>query len=107
LKKVKESIALIVAEVVSRCLCELTFDLLNKSVSKMTLPLRVASIATNAANAASKITLGSNPHIIDQNAVKATIVEKCFPKQTSTATPPGTPAPSVVKNGNPSQNNLH
>jgi hypothetical protein len=87
LNQVKESIALIVAEVVSRCLCELTYDLLSKSVSKATLPLKVASIAKSAAMAASKITLGSKPFTVDTDTVKNQTVEKCFPKTIQSAPP--------------------
>ena len=44
LNQIKEHIAMVIAEVVSRCLCELTIDLVGKNVTKVGLPLKIASI---------------------------------------------------------------
>ena len=81
--KIKEHIALVVAEVVARCLSELTLDLVNKTLSKATLPVKVATVANNAVKAANKANFGSQ--MIDALAVKENIVRICFPPPASEA----------------------
>ena len=81
--KIKEHIALVVAEVVARCLSELTLDLVNRILSKATLPVKVATVANNAVKAANKANFGTQ--MIDALAVKENIVRICFPPPASEA----------------------
>ena len=80
LQEVKESIVTLVAEIVSRSICELVIDLMGKNLSKAALPLKVASIATNTAASANKLKFGSANEPIQAAVIKDRVVEKCFPK---------------------------
>ena len=84
LNEIKQYIALVVAEVVARCLCVLTYDLMEKRLSKINLPMKVASIASDAATAVNKATFGSKP--VEVTQVKDAIISKCFPKSQETGT---------------------
>ena len=81
--QIKEHIALVVAEVVARCLCELTLDLVGKSLSKTSLPLKVAAIANNTVKAVNKASFGTK--VIDANLVKDSIIKICFDKDDKSA----------------------
>ena len=97
---IKEQIALVVAEVVARCLSELTLDLVNKTVSKVSLPLKVATVANNTVKAVNKAGFGTK--VIDALTVKETILKKCFdPEGKSAPNAQGSPMP---KNATQSQN---
>ena len=76
--QIKEHIALVVAEVVARCLCELTLDLVGKTLSKTSLPLKVATIANNAVKAVNKASFGTKA--VDATVVKDSIIKLCFDK---------------------------
>ena len=78
---IKEAIALIVSEVVSRCLCELSLDILGNNVNKKDLPAKVEKIARNAANATNchTRTLGDSTKQVKPDLVKQITLEKCFP----------------------------
>ena len=89
--QIKEHIALVVAEVVSRCLCELTLDLVNKTVSKACLPLRVGSIANSTVKAINKATFGTKS--VNCDSIKDSVLKACFDDKPNTA-----PAPSTSKN---------
>ena len=80
LQEVKESMIILVAEIVSRSICELVIDLLGKNLSKTALPLKVATIATNTAATANKLKFGPAIDPIPSIAIKDKVVEKCFPK---------------------------
>ena len=84
LMEIKESIIILVAEVVSRSICELVIDLMGKNLSKTALPLKVASIATNTAAAANKLKFGPATDPIPCLSIKDQVVEKCFPKTPET-----------------------
>ena len=84
IQELKMSMVMLVTEVVSRSICELTYDIQDKKVSKLGLPLRVASIATNAANAANKLSFGPATAPIDKMVVKESVHAKCFPKKPAT-----------------------
>ena len=92
--QIKEHIALVVAEVVARCICELTLNLVNKTVSKACLPLRVASIANSTVKAVNKATFGTKT--LNCDSVKEKIIKACFEDK-----PNSTPIPSSSKNSNP------
>jgi hypothetical protein len=77
--QIKEQIALVVAEVVARCLSELTLDLVNRSVSKASLPLKVATVANNTVKAVNKAGFGTK--VIDAHAVKESIIKMCFDQE--------------------------
>ena len=81
LQEVKESVVLLVTEVISRAICELVYDIQGRSVSKVTLPLKVATITSNAVNVANKLKFGPASTPLDKTAVKEKIVKKCFPDQ--------------------------
>ena len=83
LQEIKLSVVSIIAEVVSRCVCELVLEISNRTLSKATLPLKVATISTSAVNAANKAKFGSNDKPIDAKCVKETIIRKCFPDSPS------------------------
>jgi hypothetical protein len=80
LQEVKESIVLLVAEVVSRSICKFVYDILEKKVSKIGLPLKVATISARSVNAANKLKFGTATTPIEKTAIKDIVVEKCFPK---------------------------
>ena len=82
-QEIKESIVSIIAEVVSRCICELVLEISNRTLSKATLPLKVATISTSAVNAANKTKFGPNDKPIDAKCVKENIIRKCFPDSAS------------------------
>ena len=75
---------MVVAEVVARCLCELTMDIVDKKVSKMNLPMKVAFISTHAVKAVNKANYGTKP--VDLSLVKESIIKKCFPNAAPAAT---------------------
>ena len=77
---IMESIALVVSEVVSRCLCELSLDIIGNKLNKKDLPSKVEKVAINATNAtnASRKTLGSTGTQVRAEHVKQTTLEKCF-----------------------------
>ena len=81
--QIKEHIALVVAEVVSRCLCELTLDLVNKTISKASLPLKVATISNNTVKAVNRAKFGTTP--IDASSVKDDIIKILFDKDGNSA----------------------
>ena len=89
LNQLKEHIAMVIAEVVSRCICELTLDLVGKNLSKVGLPLMVATIVKNTTNAINKGTYGTKS--VDETSLKTSILNKCFPKS---------PAPTTSQNPN-------
>ena len=78
-EEIKLSMVLLVSEVVSRCLCELTLNMTEETVSKTSLPLKVGKIATNTVSAANKLKFGPATSPIDLQMVKDAIVAKCFP----------------------------
>ena len=82
IQEIKESVVALVAEVVSRAISELVIDLLEKNLSKSTLPLKVASITKSAANAVNKLSFGPADEPIDGMAMKDKVVQKCFPSKT-------------------------
>ena len=94
--QIKEHIAVVVAEVVARCLCELTLDLVGKTVSKTSLPLKVAKIANNTVKAVNKATFGTKT--VDANMVKESIIKLCFDSEK-----PAPTASSSSQNGRNSQ----
>ena len=83
-QELKQSIVLLVTEVVARCLCEITYDIHDRNVSKLTLPLKVGVIATNATNAANKLSFGPAVAPVDKTMVKDTVMAKCFPNPAAT-----------------------
>ena len=87
IEEIKLSMVLLVSEVVSRCLCELTYNMTDKSVSKTSLPLKVGKIATNTVSAANKLKFGPATTPIDLQMVKDTIVGMCFPSKPPASTP--------------------
>lgn len=84
INQIKEHIALVVAEVVARCLSELTLDLVNKTLSKASLPLKVATVANNAAKAVNRASFGTK--VVDALAVKDSIIKRCFESDGKPAT---------------------
>ena len=84
LQEMKESIVRLVVEVVSRSICELVYDMLEKNVSKATLPLKVGSVATTTVNLANKLKFGPATAQIQLSTIKDDVIEKCFPKTTPT-----------------------
>ena len=78
---------MLVTEVVARSICELVYDLLDKNVSKLGLPLKVGTIASHAVNAANKLKFGPATAPLEKNSVKDKIVEKCFPKTPASDAP--------------------
>ena len=48
---ITEALATVVSEVVSRCLCELSLDILGNKLDKKDLPKKVEQVAKTAANA--------------------------------------------------------
>ena len=71
---------MLVTEVVACSICELIHDIQDKSISKMGLPLKVASIASTATSAANKLKFGPASLPIEKAAVKDRVMESCFPK---------------------------
>ena len=86
---IKESIALIVAEVVSRCLCELTIDSIGGKLSKKDLPSKVDKVAKDSASATNSYmkSIGSQSKIVQIDFVQQITRGKCFPNLASTPTP--------------------
>ena len=86
---VKESIALIVSEVVSRCLCELTIDSLGGKLSKSNLPTKVDKISKDAATATNNYMkcIGTHGKLVQVDFVQQTTRGKCFPNLGSNLTP--------------------
>ena len=84
LNQVKEHIAMVIAEVVSRCLCENTLDLLGKNVSKVSLPLKVATIVKHTTNAVNKGVYGTKS--VEETSLKNSILKKCFPPSQAPST---------------------
>ena len=85
-QNILEGVALIVAEVVSRCLCELTLDILNNTLVKSNLPARIGTVSSVAAKAASRVKVANKHHPVNDENVKAQIMAKCFQDKPS-ATP--------------------
>ena len=81
---------MVVAEVVARCLCELTMDIVDRKVSKMNLPMKVALVCSHAVKAVNKANYGTRQ--VDLNVVKDNIIKKCFPTAAPTATAPAATA---------------
>ena len=90
LDQVKQHIAMVVAEVVARCLCELTMDIVDRKVSKMNLPMKVGLVCSHAVKAVNKATYGTKP--VELTLVKDSIIKKCFPAAAPTATAPAATA---------------
>ena len=88
IQEIKESIVLLITEVVSRSMCELVYEIQERNVSKLGLPLKVATIATCATNAANKLKFGPATLPIDAQSVKEKVVEKCFQPKTTTPEAP-------------------
>ena len=84
MNQVKEHIAMVIAEVVSRCLCELTLDLLGKNISKVSLPLKVATIVKHTTNAVNKGVYGTKS--VEETSIKDIILKKCFPPSPAPST---------------------
>ena len=84
IQEVKESIVMLVSEVVSRSICELVYDIHDKKVSKLALPLKVATIATHATHAANKLNFGPATLPVAKDAVKDKLMDTCFPKRPPT-----------------------
>ena len=80
LQEVKESVVMLLTEAYARCVCELTYDIQERNVSKLGLPLKVGKIAANVSNAANKLPFGPASAPIDHNDVKERVMTKCFPK---------------------------
>jgi hypothetical protein len=99
--QIKEHIALVVAEVVARCLCELTLDLVGKTLSKTSLPLKVASIANNTVKAVNKASFGTKA--IDANVVKDSIIKLCFDNDGKPA-PTASTSSQITRNSTQHQN---
>ena len=94
---------MVVAEVVARCLCELTMDIVDKKVSKMNLPMKVAFISSHAVKAVNKAEYGSKP--VDLTSVKEAIIKKCFPNAAPASTaPPAATAGSNLNDSSSKQN---
>ena len=81
MEEIKESIVMLVAEVVSRSICELVYEIHDKNVSKLGLPLKVATIASTAANAANKLKFGPASKPVEKGVVKERVMDSCFPKK--------------------------
>ena len=92
LQEVKENIVLLITEVVSRSICELVYEIHDKSVSKLGLPLKVASITSVAANAANKLKFGPASTPVEKTSVKDKVMDSCFPKKAPIV--PATPTAS-------------
>ena len=86
LQEIKQEIVMVIAEVISRSICELVFEIMGKSLSKATLPLKVASISTMTVNAANKLKFGGASKPIEASLVKENIIKKCFPERSPEAT---------------------
>ena len=78
---------MVIAEVISRSICELVFEIMGKSLSKATLPLKVASISAMTVNAANKLKFGGATKPIEASLVKENIIKKCFPERSPEAPP--------------------
>ena len=87
IESLMEGIAMIVAEVVSRCLCELTLDLVNKSLNKSNLPARVEKVSSVAAKAATRAKVANKQFPVNEDKVKNHIRSKCFHANALSATP--------------------
>ena len=83
LQEIKQEIVMVIAEVISRSICELVFEITGKSLSKATLPLKVASISSMTVNAANKLKFGGASKPIEASLVKESIIKKCFPDAAS------------------------
>ena len=91
LDQIKQHIAMVIAEVVARCLCELTMDIVDRKVTKINLPMKVAFVCTHAVKAVNKANYGMKP--VDLNLVKDSIIKKCFPTAAPAATAPAATTP--------------
>ena len=70
---------MLITEVVSRSICELVFDIHDRKVSKLGLPMKVGTIASVATAAANKLSFGPASAPIAKDAVKDRIIKSCFP----------------------------
>ena len=91
-QNIMEGLSLIVAETVSRCLCELTLDFHNKTLSKSNLQARVDKISTVAAKATSRTKVANKQYAISEDKVKSYIRSKCFHPHALVATSHATQA---------------
>ena len=88
IQDVKESMLMLITEIMSRGVCEMVYDIEDNKITKATLKQRVSSIATRATTAANKLKFGVETDPIDAVIVRDRIVEKCFPSTSnSDATP--------------------
>ena len=78
-QNIKESVVMTLSEIVSRTTVQLVYEILGKNVSKTTLPLKVGSITKMAVTAANKLSFGPADAPIDMESVKDSMVKKCFP----------------------------
>ena len=95
---IKESLALIVSEVVSRCLCELTIDSVGGKLNKKDLPSKVDKVAKDSASATNSFmkTIGSQNKTVQVELVQQITRGKCFPNLASN---PTTNSLSLSQNG--------
>ena len=77
-QNIMEGLSMIVAETVSRCLCELTLDFQNKTLNKSNLPARVDKISSVVAKATSRAKVANKQYAISEDKVKSFIRSKCF-----------------------------
>ena len=80
MQELKESIVMLVTEVVARSICELVYEITDRKISKVGLPLKVGAISNYATAAANKLKFGTATKPIDGKLIKERIVKKCFPE---------------------------
>ena len=71
---------MMLTEALAQCVCEMTYNIQDRNVSKLGLPLKVGKIAANVSNAANKLPFGPATAPIDHNDIKERVMAKCFPK---------------------------
>ena len=86
IQEIKQSIVLLITETIARSICEMTYEIFDKSISKLALPMKVAVIATNVCSAANKLGFGPAKDPVDKNTVKDAVVTKLFPNPPATET---------------------
>ena len=84
------------SEIVSRTTVQLVYEIMGKTVSKTGLPLKVGSITKMAVTAANKLSFGPADKPIDTESVKDTMVKKCFPSFSPSASSQSTPSSQEV-----------
>ena len=79
---IKESLALIISDVISRCICELVLDIVGNKLNKKDLPTKVEKIAKDATNATNFYTktIGTQGKLVAVDHVQQNTKEKCFSK---------------------------